>query len=347
MTYLVTLSEKGIQFSCEESQTILDAALDEGITITYGCRSGMCGSCKGSVVSGKIEYPDGLPDGLGDDEAEQGVALFCKAIPVSDVTIDVTVIEQAKPIQVKKLPSKVKQVDQLTDDVIQLTLQLPSVEPFEFRAGQWIYFLLKDGKKRAFSIANSPNDKNELEIQIRHAIGGLFTDFVFDDLKVGDLLQIEGPHGTFFYQQDDAPILLVAGGTGFAPIKGILEEIINTQETLPSIHLFWGSRARKDLYQEQLVQQWMKDHEISYTPVLSDPDECDQWQGPTGFVHQAVIEVYPQLAEYAIYMAGPPQMIESCKHSFIEAGLDEGRLYYDSFDYSTDALDAMKGSGNG
>lgn len=347
MSYTVTIAEKDLHFTCEESQTILDAALGQGITIPYGCRSGMCGSCKGSVESGQITYPDGQPDGLDDDEAENGIALFCKATPTSDITIKVIVIEQEKPIEVKKLPTKVKQVDHLSDDVIQLILQLPAVEPFEFKAGQWIYFLLKDGKKRAFSIANSPNEKNELQIQIRHAVGGLFTDFVFDQMKVDDLLQIEGPHGTFFYQHDESPLLLVAGGTGFAPIKGIIEEIINTQDTVPPIHLFWGSRACKDLYQEELVQQWVKDHGISYTAVLSDPDEQDNWQGATGFVHQAVIEAYPQMSKHSVYMAGPPQMIESCKQSFIGAGLDESSLYYDSFEYSTDALDAMKGQGNG
>lgn len=342
MPSLVTLTEENTQFSCEENQTVLDAALEKGITISYGCRNGQCGSCMGDLLAGQVNYPEGQPPGLSDVDRKSGKALFCKAVPDGDITIKVNVLKPEAEIVVKTLPAKVSQVERLTDDVIKLILQLPSVEPFNFKAGQWVYFVLKDGKKRAFSIANSPNEKNELELQIRHAIGGVFTDFVFDNLTTGLLLQIEGPHGTFYFQNDDRPILLVAGGTGFAPIKGIFEEISQLEQR-PPIHIFWGSRASKDLYQNDLVEQWVKEFGIEYTPVLSDPDENDHWQGLTGFVHEAVIKTYPDLSPYAVYMAGPPQMIESCKSSFAQAGLHPERLYYDSFDYSTDALDAMKG----
>jgi CDP-4-dehydro-6-deoxyglucose reductase len=342
MSYRVYLAGEDVEFSCEEGQSILDAALNKGITISYGCRNGLCGSCKGQLLSGKIEYPEGQPGGISQAEIDSGEALFCKAVAQSDITIKVTVIEPEPEIEVKTLPAKVKQIDYLSDDVVRLILQLPAVEPFNFRAGQWVYFVLKDGRKRAFSIANAPTEKNEVELQVRHAIGGVFTDFVFNDLKVGALLRIEGPHGTFYFQQNDRPILLVAGGTGFAPIKGILEEV-SQLGLKQSIHLFWGSRAKKDLYQENLVQQWVKDLGIKYTPVLSDANEKDEWQGETGFVHQAVIKAYPEMSDYAVYMAGPPQMIESCKQSFNAAGLQQQQLYYDSFDYSSDALDAMKG----
>ncbi len=346
MSFVVTIAEQNLTFSCEENQTILDAALAEGITISYGCRNGFCGSCKGQLISGQIDYPEGQPGGIQKQEMDQGETLFCKAVPVSDITIEVKVVEPQPEIVVKTLPCKVAEVDHLSDDVIKLILQLPAMETFHFKAGQWIYFLLKDGRKRAFSLANSPNEKNELEIQIRHAVGGVFTDFVFNELKVGAMLRIEGPHGTFWYQHDDCPILLVAGGTGFAPIKGIFEEISQQGSEQP-IHLFWGSRAKKDLYQEQLVHQWVDDYSIQYTPVLSDPDANDDWQGETGFVHHSVLKAYPDLSGYAVYMAGPPQMIASCRDSFIAAGLDVNRLYYDSFDYSTDALTAMQGEKNG
>ena len=342
MSFKVTLADENIEFSCEPQQSVLDAALEQGITLSYGCRNGMCGSCKGKVLSGQIEYPEGTPGGIDDEEIKLGEALFCKAVPSSDLDIRVQVIATEPEIEVKTLPARVSEISYLADDVVRLMLQLPAVETFNFRAGQWVYFVLKDGRKRAFSIANAPNEQNTLELQIRHAIGGVFTDYVFNQLEVGALLQIEGPHGTFYFQQDERPILLVAGGTGFAPIKGIFEEMIEQGVNRP-IHLFWGSRAKKDLYQESLVQQWVQQHGIKYTPVLSDADGEDNWSGATGFVHQAVLESYAEMSDFAVYMAGPPQMIESCKKSFVDAGLDEARLYFDSFDYSTDALDAMKG----
>lgn len=341
MTYIVTLAGENSRFTCEEGQTVLDAALEKGITISYGCRNGLCGSCMGELVRGDIEYPEGQPGGISQQDADQGKVLFCKAVPRGDIEIKVTVLKPEVEIVVKTLPARVKKIEHLTDDVIKLILQLPAIENFNFKAGQWVYFVLKDGKKRAFSIANSPNDQNELELQIRHAVGGVFTDFVFDNLTEGLLLQIEGPHGTFYFQHDERPILLVAGGTGFAPIKGIFEEISQQNLNQP-IHVFWGSRARKDLYQNDLVEQWVDEYGIRYTPVLSDPDENDDWQGEYGFVHEAVVRSIPDLSEHAVYMAGPPQMIESCKQVFIQAGLHAERLYYDSFDYSTDALDAMK-----
>lgn len=345
MPFVVTIAEQDLSFTCEANQTILDAALAEGITISYGCRNGFCASCKGQLISGQIAYPEGQPGGIQPQESENGEVLFCKAVALSDLTIAVKVIPPQPEIVVKTLPCKVAQVEHLSADVIKLILQLPVLETFHFKAGQWIYFLLKDGRKRAFSLANAPNEKNELEIQIRHAVGGVFTDFVFNELKEGALLRIEGPHGTFFYQHDDCPILLVAGGTGFAPIKGIFEEI-SQHKIDHSIHLFWGSRTKKDIYQDQLVKQWVDQFSIQYTPVLSDEVE-DDWQGESGFVHQAVLKAYPDLSGYAVYMAGPPQMIQSCRDGFLAAGLDVNRLYYDSFDYSTDALTAMQEKKNG
>ncbi len=340
MSFNITLADEDVNFQCEANQTILDAALQQGVTLSYGCKNGLCGSCIGSLISGQIEYLDGQPDGINAEEVSNDQALFCMATPLSDLSIKVKVIKEEIQ-EVKNLPAKVKEIKHLSEDVIQLVLQLPSVESFDFKAGQWIYFVLKDGRKRAFSIANSPNDKNELELQIRHAFGGVFTDFVFNNLKPGALLNIEGPHGTFFNQQDECPVLLVAGGTGFAPVKGILEEIVK-QDTKQPIHLFWGLRSKKDIYLQPLINTWIKDYGISYTPVLSEPEKEDAWEGSTGFVHQAVLEQFSQLSNYAVYMAGPPQMIDACKESFVSAGLDKNKLYYDSFDYSTDAIDAMK-----
>ena len=340
MSYLVKLPAEAVTFNCESGQSVLDAALAQGIVMSYGCRNGQCGSCRGQLLGGSIEYPDGLPDGITQDESDSGDALFCKAVPTSDLEIAVQVVKPPQDIEVKTLPVKVASMDALTDDVMRLKLQLPVMETFNFKAGQWVYFVLSDGRKRAFSLANAPEDNNQLELQIRHAVGGVFTDFVFNKLKVGDLLRIEGPHGTFWHQQESRPTLLVAGGTGFAPIKGIFEDLIEQSWSQP-VHLFWGARGVKDLYQHELARQWQQQNGLDYTPVLSDSDGSDAWTGETGFVHESVISHYPDLSEHAVYMAGPPQMIESCKAAFLEAGLAPERLYYDSFEYSTDARDAM------
>lgn len=342
MPFLVTIPQQDLQFECANDQTVLDAALSQGVTLSYGCRNGLCGSCKGQLIKGEIAYPDGKPGGISDEEIANNEALFCKAVPQSDLTIKVAVIEQQTTIEVKTLPVRVSSIEYLAEDVVKLILQLPAMETFHFHAGQWVYFVLKDGRKRAFSLANAPNDNGQIELQVRHAVGGVFTDFVFNQLAEGDLLRIEGPHGSFWFQNDDKPLLLVAGGTGFAPLKGIFEEL-SEQPLQQKVHLFWGSRKKNDLYQENLVQQWQQQFGIDYTAVLSEAELDDEWTGETGFVHQAVLKAYPDLKDYAVYMAGPPQMIESCKQGFIAAGLDPECLYYDSFEYSTDALNAMQG----
>jgi len=341
MSYLVTIQPDGLQFSCHKNQTVLDAALEQGIAISYGCKNGQCGSCQGKLLSGKIEYADGMPDGLDQEDAEKGAVLFCKALAKNDLYIEIKVGRNAENVEIKTLPVRVSSLENLTGDVIKITLQLPVAEEFNFSAGQWVYFLLKDGQKRAFSIANHFTRNNQLEIHVRHAIGGVFTDFVFDQLKQGSLLRIEGPHGTFTFQEDKKPILLIAGGTGFAPIKGIMEHIIDLDFQQP-IHLFWGSRAKKDLYMESLIEQWISQLGMKYTPVLSDPEPEDNWDGKIGFVHQAVLNHYPEMNNFAVYMAGPPQMISSARDAFIPAGLSFEMLYYDSFEYSSDALDKMQ-----
>jgi len=342
MTFKISLQNPPTQFECGPNQSILEAALSVGVTLSYGCRDGLCGSCKGTVIEGEVDYPEGAPDGISEVEMAGGDALFCKAVPRSDLSIVAQVVPTDSIPEVKKLPVKVKSVDYLTDDVVRLILQLPAMETLEFQAGQWIYVLLKDGRKRAFSLANAPTtDGRELELHVRHAPGGVFTDFVFDDLRAGALLRIEGPHGTFFYQHEQRPLLLVAGGTGFAPLKGIYEQLLR-EPNRPPVHLFWGVRTASDLYQNELVEQWVAEHGLSFTPVLSDPDDGDDWSGETGFVHEAVLRAYPQMEPLSVYMAGPPQMVQACVESFTEHGLDPNYQHYDSFEYSSDALQSMQ-----
>ena len=344
MTHTVRLADEDIEFACSEDTSVLDCALDQGIALPYGCRNGLCGSCKADLVSGEVDYPEGRPGGLSDEDIRERRALLCRAHAKTDLELKVQLVKDAPPVEIKTLPVRVKKIDQLSHDVVRLMLQLPSAEAFDYRAGQWIYFLLKDGRKRAFSIANAPNDRHELELQIRHVEGGLFTDFVFNHLEEGAMLRIEGPHGNFFFHDDDRPLAMVAGGTGFAPLKGILEELMERGGYDYPIHLFWGARHREDLYQDALIREWVEAGklQLDYTPVLSEAGSEDDWSGETGFVHEAVLRHYPDLSAHAVYMAGPPPMIESCRDSFLAAGLDEAYLHYDSFEYSDDARQAIE-----
>ncbi len=346
MSYKIKISNAEVSFQCEPEQAILDAAHQANILLSYGCKGGLCGSCEAVVNQGEVYYPDGIPKGLKEEDIALGKALLCKAFAKSDLDIEAHVEKPETQRPLRTLPVKIQQKNLLADDVMQLILQLPSTdEPFDFLAGQWMYFVMKDGKKRAFSIANTPTQEKLLEVHIRHANGGVFTDFVFNKLKIGDILKIEGPHGTFFYHDDYKDIIMVAGGTGFAPLKGIIEALIQNKNTL-KISLYWGVRSKKDLYMEELVKQWQEQGLIDYIPVLSEPTLEDQWQGETGFVHEAIIKKYSSLRNHVVYMAGPPQMITASKKAFIKNGARSKKIYFDSFEYSDDASKAIEKSGS-
>lgn len=344
MTYQIHIANADKSFTCEEGENLLDAAQKANILLSYGCRSGLCGSCEGVIKSGTVNYPEGNPKGLTEEEIQQGKVLLCKAQASSDLQIEARVEAPEDINPVRNFPVKIHSSTLLADDVLQLFLQLPSTEDtLKFKAGQWLYFVMKDGKKRAFSIANTPNKEKLLELHLRHVEGGVFTDYVFNQLKVGDILKIEAPHGTFFYHDDYRELLMVAGGTGFAPIKGIIEGLIK-KPNVPKITLYWGVRSKKDLYMDDLAKQWVDDNVLKYYPVLSAPESKDQWKGKTGFVHEAIEQDMGSLKDFAIYMAGPPQMISACKTTFLDKKAKNKNIYYDSFDYSEDASKALEGS---
>ena len=343
MTYTIKIQPSGHQFTVEKQEIILDAALRQGIAFPYGCRSGACGSCLGEIKSGSVDYPDGLPMALSEEDAKAGKALFCQAIASSDLEIHVAEIKRDTEIEIKTLPARVEGLRKLSHDVMEMTLKLPETERLQFLAGQYVEFLLKDDRRRSFSIANAPFNDEYLEFHIRHVPNGFFTEQVFNEMKEKSLLRIEGPHGSFFLRTDsERPILLIAGGTGFAPIKGIIEQIIEEGINRP-VHIYWGVRAKQDLYHDSLAKGWAFKHpNISYTPVLSEAKADDNWQGRTGFVHNAVTEDFADLSGYDVYMAGPPPMIDAAKEAFANKGLPSEQLYFDSFDYSADALEAAQ-----
>ena len=338
MAFNVTLRQSGRQFQVEPDEPVLTAALRQGIGLPYGCKNGACGSCKGAVVSGEVEQAPHSSSALSNDEKTRGMALFCCATAQTDLEIDVREVAGVGDVQVKKLPCRVNALERKADDVIELKLQLPANERLQYYAGQYIEFILKDGKRRSYSMASPPHHQGPLELHIRHMPGGTFTDHVFGAMKERDILRFEGPLGTFFLRDEsEKPIVLLASGTGFAPIKAIIEHAVFKNLNRP-MTLYWGGRRKKDLYMMDLAAQWAKEiPNFKFVPVLSEPDANDNWTGRTGFVHRAVIEDLPDLSSYQVYACGAPVMVESAQRDFTQHHrLPEDEFYADSFTSAAD-----------
>ncbi len=332
MSYRVTVKPSHKQFEVEADETILEAALRQGLTLPYGCRDGACGSCKGRLVEGRIAYGKTEPRALTMAEQVAGMALFCCARAETDLVLEAK-IGSAGDIPIKTLPSRVERLERLAPDVMELGLRLPASERLQFLAGQYIDILLKDGKRRSFSLANAPHDDGCLQLHIRHTPGGLFTDQVFSTLKVRDILRFNGPHGSFYLREDSSkPMILLAGGTGFAPIKAIVEHALHENCERP-MYFYWGARARADLYMAELPRQWAAIHgHIRYVPVLSEPRPEDAWIGRTGLVHQAVMADFPDLSAFQVYACGAPGMIDAARRTFTgTCGLPPDEFYSDAF----------------
>ncbi len=335
MTFKVRIEPSGHEFTVEDNETILEAALRHGYTLPHNCRDGECGTCKGKILSGEIDH--GMYDerALPKEERRAGKALFCRARPRSDVVIEAKEIGAAKGIIIKTFPCRVVKMEKATHDVMILWLRLPQNERLRYLAGQHVEILLRDGNRRSFSLASAPHANTLLQLHVRHVPGGLFSGHVFTNMKERDLLRLHGPLGTFFLREDsNRPAILVAGGTGFAPIKAILEHAFAAGIKRP-IYLFWGARTRRDLYMDDLPLAWEREYEnFRYIPVLSEPSPHDDWRGRTGWVHEAVLGDFPDLGRYEVYASGPPPMIEAAKNAFKRRDLPEDQLFYDSFEFA-------------
>lgn len=329
-------------FAAGDDETVLAAARRAGLALPYSCLSGACGSCKAQLLSGAVHYPYNPPSALSDAERAAGQALLCQAVPQSDLTLAIREVDAVAGIPLRQLAVKVVAKIRLCDDVIELKLQPPKREPLKYLPGQYLDVLLPEGKRRAFSIANAPQHGDTLDLHVRRVAGGGFTQYVFDELPVGALLRIEAPLGTFVPREGgDRPIVLMAGGTGFAPIKAIVEHLIDVRSER-ALHLYWGARHESDLYLDGLARQWQAQQpHFRYTPVLSEATQLERHQFRAGHVHEAVLKDFPDLSRFDVYMSGPPPMIEAGRRSFIAAGLPDDRLYYDSFDYAPDVLAAL------
>jgi CDP-4-dehydro-6-deoxyglucose reductase len=331
MTHQITIKPSNHVFAVNEGETILEAALREGFVIAYGCRNGACGTCKGKVLEGTVDYGTYQEHALPDADKKLGLALFCQARPLTDLAIECREIGAAKDMPIKTLPCRVQKMERPAPDVMMLHLKLPANERLQFLAGQYIDILMKDGKRRSLSLANAPHDDVLLQLHLRN-YGGPFSDYVFNRMKEKDILRFEGPLGTFFLRENsDKPIILLASGTGFAPIKAIVEHALHKGIRRP-MTLYWGGRARADLYLNDLAETWQRDHGIRYVPVLSEAKSEDHWRGRSGFVHRAVVEDFPDLSGHQVYACGAPVMVEAAHQDFTtQCKLPEDEFYSDSF----------------
>ncbi|MBC7404342.1 MAG: CDP-6-deoxy-delta-3,4-glucoseen reductase [Cytophaga sp.] len=342
MTFQVTVMPSCRQFDCDEGETVLGAALRAGVGLPYGCKNGACGSCKGKLITGQVEHGNHQQKALSESEEAQGMSLFCCAKPHSDITIEAREVQGSDEFPLKKMPSRIARMEKLSDDVMLIALQLPANERLQYRAGQYIEFMLKDGKRRSYSMGNAPHIDAQLTLHIRHMPGGVFTDQVFSSMKERDILRFEGPHGTFFLREEsEKAIILLASGTGFAPIKALMEHLIDLKSTR-AITLYWGGRRPQDLYMHVLCLEWAKTlPHFNYIPVVSNALPEDQWTGRSGFVHQAVIADYANLSAYQVYACGAPVVVDSAKRDFIGlCQLPAEEFYADSFTSEADLQSA-------
>jgi CDP-4-dehydro-6-deoxyglucose reductase len=372
MEYTVRIEPHGRTIRVRSDQPVLEAALGAGLNLPHSCKSGHCASCRARLVSGEIHYPNGRTAGLTAQEAQQGYVLLCQARARSDLRVEVRIIANASEAEIKTLPCRIARMERLAPDVMQVFLRLPAVERLQFQAGQYLDVLLEGGRRRSFSIASPPHDSEQIELHARRVPGGGFTGALFESLRVGSLLRIEGPIGQFIYRESAAPALLIAGGTGFAPIKSILRHALE-RGSAREFHFYWGAREAGDMYQADLVREWTRQFpQLRFTPVLSEAGaaarviEGGEGGGPgeisevgrggrrdeiseggergaagmgvrTGWVHEAVLADFPSLAAFDVYAAGPPAMVEAIRASFPSRGVSEDRLHFDSFDYAHDS----------
>ncbi len=334
--YTVRIEPHGRQITVAADRPILEGALAAGLNLPHSCKSGHCASCRVRLQAGEIEYPNGVPLGLTAQEAQAGNILLCQARARSDLVVEARLIASVTDVEIKTLPCRIAQLTLLAPDVMQVFLRLPAVEALKFQPGQYLDILLDRGRRRSFSIASPPHDSELLELHVRRVPGGGFTEGLFSTSPAGSLLRIEGPIGQFVYQESSSPLLMIAGGTGFAPLKSMLRHILEGGIDRP-IHLYWGARQPRDVYEDRQVLEWVRRNpQMRFTVVLSEATHTSAPHHRLGWVHEAVLADHPSLEPFDVYAAGPPALIEAIRTSFPPRGVRQDRLFFDSFDYADD-----------
>jgi CDP-4-dehydro-6-deoxyglucose reductase len=336
--FSVTIEPSGRNFTVDDGETILLAGIRQNIGLPYGCKDGACGSCKCKKVTGVVVHRNHQTKALTAEEELAGYVLTCCATPQSDLVLESRQVTQAGAIPIKKMPTRISKLTRLGDDVMLMQLQLPANDAFTYKPGQYIEFILRDGARRSYSMANAPQTDAGIELHLRHMPGGKFTDHVFGSMKEKEILRIEGPFGSFFLREDsDKPIILLASGTGFAPLKALIEQMQQQGIERPAA-LYWGGRRPGDLY----LDAWVRDKQqnlpnLRYVPVVSDAQADDRWTGRTGFVHQAVLQDHPDLSGHQVYACGAPVVVDSARRDFCaSAGLPEEEFFADAFTSEAD-----------
>jgi len=333
MTFQISIQPSGRNFTVEEGETMLSAGIRQGIGLPYGCKDGACGSCKCKKLEGTVVHGLHQSKALSDVEEAAGLVLTCCGVPQSDVVLESRQVTQAGAFPIRKMPARVNALERLSHDVMLIRLQLPANDPFVYHAGQYVEFILRDGARRSYSMANARHNGPMVDLHVRHMPGGRFTDHVFGAMKEKEILRIEGPFGSFYLREgSDKPMVLLASGTGFAPIKALIEHMQFQKITRPAT-LYWGGRRPEDLYQDAWVRAQLEQMpNLSYVPVVSNATPQDAWTGRTGFVHKAVIEDLPDLSGYQVYACGAPIVVDSARLDYSDlAGLPEDEFYADSF----------------
>ncbi len=345
MSFQITVQPSGRSFTADTTETLLAAGIRQGIGLAYGCKDGACGSCKCKKIEGTVVHGVHQSKALSEEEEAQGLILTCCATAQSDLILESRQVTEAGAFPIKKMPVRVVSLVKKSDDVMVIQLQLPATDVMQFHAGQYIEFLLRDGSRRSYSMGNAPHTLEagapKVELHIRHMPGGKFTDPVFTTMKEKDILRVEGPYGSFFLREDsNKPMVLLASGTGFAPIKALIEHMQHKGITRPAT-LYWGGRRPSDLYMKEWVAgQLAQMPNLRYVPVVSNATLEDAWTGRTGFVHQAVLQDHPDLSGFQVYACGAPIVVDSAQRDYGAAGLPAEEFFADSF---TSEADKAKG----
>lgn len=319
--------------SARPGETLLDAGLRAGLALPYDCRNGGCGVCLCSVVNGRVHHGAYQPAVLTDALRASGKTLMCVATPLEDVELEVPVAS-LRPGEAHAAPTHVARVERmqrLSSDVMRIDLLVAGGERIDFAAGQYINILLEDGQKRAFSFASAPHDNALIELHVRLVPGGRFTTHVFESMQVGDEVRFEGPVGRFTLHAGDHPILFVAGATGFAPVKSIVEDAFHRGVQRP-MRLYWGVRRPDDLYLRDTAERWAREHpNFVFVPVVSEALPTDAWPGRTGLVHEAMLADFPDLRGHDVYVCGSVRMVEQAVPALLAQGLDGNACFSDAF----------------